>query len=353
MSAGAVEAVCENRMLAVRRIGRGLAYGDVWLAGRPREDARPIMAFPRHGANMNMEALAVFCKHLEQCREHAREPSATGPLLEAMSVQLALALDGMEKTGDLCAPSRSVQAPRSPDTFTSFEFPGPDRHAVFKSEGDTYLLDLESGDMTRIDYGISMFPDRSRSPDGRYYTDRQDFVGLIDARSHALVRRFSWSRSSSPSCVANVSFSPDSRRLAVSYAYDTNIRLWDTRNGVLVRELAAPDHEACIQFSPDGAYLFAGTKNGAQLFHLMSGLAVYSNRVRQIHAVGYSPSGRSAVTDSGGGRVHQIDLSALVGADTKSVASILETIQVQRDNIRRFTGSRSDWQRLIRLADDF
>lgn len=300
-----------------------------------------------------VEAVSAFCEQLENCQKLKREPVLEPQLAEAMSLQLALAMHGLDKTGSLSPPSVHFEVSHSPDTFSTLEFFGADQKVAFNSEGQVFCLDLETSKLAQLESNHCLFRDRSKSTDGRFFTDKHDFVGLYDSRTDELIRRFSWSRDSAGACTVNVAFSNDEELLAVSYAYDSTVRLWNVSSGALVNELQAADHEAAIQFSPDSKFLFAGTKNGARLFHLASGLAIYSNTIKQSYAVGYSPDGKCVVSDFGGPAICQVDLSALHSADQNTANEIVQSVQQRRQAILNSASAGSDWERLVYVCASF
>ena len=303
-----------------------------------------------------MEAVEAFCDHLEDCVEKCAAPDPSQELLEAMSMQLALVLHRPIQSDALGPPVQHFSLSCEPNAFEPLEFVNGGREIVFCSGETIVSLDVVSGKAgarTKQEFPTDIFRDMSRSPDGRFYTDRNDFVGVFEAATDEMFTRLAWDRNSAEACTVNVAFSPDSQLVAVSYAYDNAVRVWNVHRGDYLGELRACDHEAALKFSPDGSLLFTGTKSGARLFHLNSGYAIYSNNIKQTYAVGYHSEGCSIVADTTGPAVYRVDLSALCDCKVMSVLEIVQLFRDHRDEIIDAVNWKSDWVRLDHLSMQF
>jgi len=300
-----------------------------------------------------MEAVEAFCDHLEDCVEKCVAPDPSQELLEAMSMQLALVLHRPIQPDALGPPVQHFSLNCEPNAFDPIEFVNGGREIVFRSGETIVSLDVmtgKAGEHTKQEFPTDIFRDLSRSPDGRFYTDRNDFVGVFDVETDEEFRRLAWDRNSAGACTVNVAFSPDSQLVAVSYAYDNAVRIWNVHRGDYLGEFIACDHEAALKFSPDGSLLFTGTKSGARLFHLNSGYAIYSNNIKQTYAVGYHPDGVSIIADKDGPAIYRVDLTSLQVCKTQSAVEILELFQAHRDKIVSAVNWTSDWVRLEHLS---
>tara|TARA_R110002124_G_scaffold75998_8_gene203748 strand:- start:6707 stop:7618 length:912 start_codon:yes stop_codon:yes gene_type:complete len=303
-----------------------------------------------------MEAVEAFCDHLEDCADKCVAPNPSAELLEAMSIQLALVLHRSAPLDGMGPPVQHFSSSCEPNAFDPIEFVNDGREIVFRSGETIVSADLMTGktaERTRQECSPDMFRDMSRSPDGRFYTDRNDFVGVFEVATGDEFRRLSWDRNSAEACTVNVEFSPDSKLVAVSYAYDNAVRIWNVHRGDYLGEFVACDHESALKFSPDGILLFAGTKSGARLFHLTSGYAIYSNNIKQTYAVGYHPDGMSVVADTIGPAIYRVDISAASDAKVMSVPEILERFHTHREKIASAVHWTSDWARLAHLSMHF
>lgn len=303
-----------------------------------------------------MEAVEAFCDHLEDCVAKCVAPSPSTELLEAMSMQLAIVLHRSAPLDGMGPPVQHFSSGCEPNAFDPIEFVNGGREIVFRSGNTIISFDLMTGktvERTRQECSPDLFRDRFRSPDGRFCTDRHDFVGVFDAVTGDEIRRLDWDRNSAEACTVNVEFSPDSQWVAVSYAYDNSVRVWNVHSGDYLGAFVANNHEAALKFSPDGTLLFAGTKSGARLFHLKSGYAVYSNDIRQTYAVGYHPDGMSVVADTIGPAIYRVDISAVSDSKVMSALEIFERIHTHRVKIASAVHWTSDWARLAHLSVHF
>lgn len=303
-----------------------------------------------------MEAVEAFCEHLEDCVEKCVAPGPSQELLEAMSMQLALVLHRSALSDELGPPIQHFSLSSEPNAFDPIEFIDGDQEIVFRSGEAIVSLDLTTGntaERTKQEFLPGTFRDMSRSPDGRFYTDRNDFVGVFEVATDKKFRHLAWDRNSAEACTVNVEFSPDSQLVAVSYAYDNAVRIWNVHRGDYLGEFIACNHEAALKFSPDGSLLFTGTKSGARLFHLNSGYAIYSNNIKQTYAVGYHPDGVSVIADKDGPAIYRVDLTSLQDCKTKSALEILELFHAHREKIVSATNWTSNWVRLEHLTKHF
>lgn len=303
-----------------------------------------------------MEAVEAFCEHLEDYVEKCVAPDPSRGLLEAMSMQLALVLHRPIQSDALGPPVQHFSLSCEPNAFDPIEFVNGGREIVFRSGETVVSLDVmtaKTGERTKQEFPPDIFRDMSRSPDGRFYTDRYDFVGVFEVATDEKFRRLAWNRNSAEACTVNVAFSPDSHLVAVSYTYDNAVRIWNVHRGDYLGEFIACDHEAALKFSPDGSLLFTGTKSGARLFHLNSGYAIYSNNIKQTYAVGYHPEGVSIVAYATGPAIYRVDLSAIGDGKVMSVLEILQLFHAHRENIASAVNWTSDWVRLEHRSTHF
>lgn len=303
-----------------------------------------------------MEAVEAFCDHLEDCVEKCVAPNPARELLEAMSMQLALVIHRPAQTDALGPPVQHFSLNCEPSAFEPIELVNGGREIVFRSGETIVSLDLMTGttaERTEQEFSPDIFRDMSRSPDGRFYTDRNDFVGVFEVATGEKFRHLAWDRNSAEACTVNVVFSPDSQLVAVSYAYDNAVRIWNVHRGDYLGEFSACNHEAALKFSPDGSLLFAGTKSGARLFHLNSGYTIYSNSIKQTYAVGYQPDGVSVIADKDGPAIYRVDLTSLQDRKTQSALEILELFCVHREKIVSAANWTSNWVRLEHLTKHF
>jgi len=300
-----------------------------------------------------MEAIEAFCEHLEDCVDKCADLNPSQELLEAMSLQLALVIHRPAQSDALGPPVQHFSLGCEPNAFDPIEFVNGGHEIVFRSGETVVSLDLTTGntaERTKQEFSPDIFRDMSRSPDGRFCTDRNDFVGVFEVATGEKFRRLVWDRNSAEACTVNVEFSPDSQLVAVSYAYDNAVRIWNVHCGDYLGEFIACDHEAALKFSPDGSLLFTGTKSGARLFHLNSGYAIYSNNIKQTYAVGYHPDGVSIIADKDGPAIYRVDLTSLQDCKTHSASEILELFHAHREKIVSAVNWTSDWVRLEHLS---
>lgn len=112
--------------------------------------------------------------------------------------------------------------------------------------------------------------------------------------------------------VWNVAFSPDGQMLA-SVSSDGTAKIWDWRNGDLLKTLDFPDQVGSVSFSPDGQALAVGGLDDLQ--SLKAAIWIFSTSSWQpllkipeyvnITAMAYSPNGRWLV---GGGASRNVQV---------------------------------------------
>jgi WD40 repeat protein len=303
-----------------------------------------------HQPRRPADATSSLFHYLSACRAERRDPDPSPALRSAFSMTLALLLDRNDD-GAPGPPTRVWPAAEAPPTFGPMEFSADGRRLLYAADGGAMVcLDAVFGTQAEPQEGDAerAMVDRSRSPDGRLRTDTHDFVGLVDVESGRLLRRLGWERSSAGACTVNRAFSLDGARIAVSYAYDITVRVFDTDTGELIRSLWASDHEAHLAFSPDGRFLLAGTKSGVRLFQLDSGLSVLPEQRRRTYTVAYHPDGTAVVVDDEGPVLQRIALTALQSTATPPD---LETLgkSVLEHELLLVTGRDDVWHDLANL----
>lgn len=285
--------------------------------------------------------------YLGACYQHAREPEPEPELLKSFAMYLELLLD-VGECGGLGPPVRTFTVDEEPLAFGRMEFSPDARRLLYEGPSGMVCLDANSGRraVPAPEDQSHYATDRWRSSDGRLTTDRQDFVGILDASGRVL-RRLIWERDSSEACTVNRAFNPDGRLIAVSYAYDSSVRLFEVDTGTLIAELHAPDHEAQLAFSPDQRLLLAGTKSGVRLFLLASGLSVLPPPRRRTNTVAYHPEGTAVVVSDDGPALHRIDVRSLSNAYASDFDTVCQ--RVLDNEALLLTHPGTIWQTLISL----
>lgn len=103
-----------------------------------------------------------------------------------------------------------------------------------------------------------------------------------------------------------LAFSPDERWLAVGGGYLSRVRVYDTKSGDVVAELARQENDAdvtTLAFTPDGRYLAsAGDDKKVRFWSVTRGedVQVFDTGIDQVNGLAFSPDGSRLVT---GGRV--------------------------------------------------
>ena len=113
----------------------------------------------------------------------------------------------------------------------------------------------------------------------------------------------SGSPESPPNCVA---WSPDGTTLAVGYAQDNRVILWNARSGERLRSLEGCAYVSSLSWSPNGKTLAAGGVNAVTLWNSDAGrlLQTLSNQSLDItRALAWSPDGKLLTGTHNDGRV--------------------------------------------------
>jgi tetratricopeptide (TPR) repeat protein len=94
-----------------------------------------------------------------------------------------------------------------------------------------------------------------------------------------------------------VSFSPDSSRIATC-SQDGTVKLWDTRTGKVLHNLAGFKGEAKAAFSPDSARIVTGDGLGAKVWDARTGTHLFDLKGRPgtVLSVAFSPDAKRIVT---------------------------------------------------------
>jgi len=116
-----------------------------------------------------------------------------------------------------------------------------------------------------------------------------------------------------PGRIGELSFSPDGTRLASVGRADAMLKLWDPRNGKLVRDLALSGcgDRSFERMSPDGARLALGCENGSiRLWNSGSGSqeALLEGHTSSIRAIEFTRNGDRLVSGSADGSLRIWDV---------------------------------------------
>ncbi|MEY2488054.1 MAG: hypothetical protein QOH39_3702 [Verrucomicrobiota bacterium] len=127
------------------------------------------------------------------------------------------------------------------------------------------------------------------------------FAGLVLGQNAPI---FIWSEQE-PDAETNraaVAFSPDASLIATGRADENNVKLWNAKNGTLVRTLSGENNNAnVIAFSPDGQYLATGTGQPGQTLNL--NLWRVSDGVRLVGRIPAFTNGTISVSFSPDGQL--------------------------------------------------
>lgn len=303
-----------------------------------------------------MDAITALCEHLEACLKNDADPNPPQSLLEAVSMQFALAQHGIDQLETIGPPITCYSIERSPDVFNPLVYIADDDSIAFGYDSMIATLGLSDGrirEMPERDFPYKYYQDRSRSPDGRYYVDMRDYVGVFDAKTDRELTRLRWERGSSEASTSFVVFSQDSRFIAVSYGDDTAIRVWRAESWQLLGEFAAKGHEAVLEFSPDGRFLLVGARFGIDLLHLETWCTVYSYRTEGPNSIGYHPSGEAIFGATVDPSIYAVDLSPLSDRQTLAIEQILSKQDLLRTLQQNARSISSSWRTLLLLTYEF
>ena len=293
------------------------------------------------------DALEVFSAFLFKYFKEGSKEELSPDLLKLFSQQLALTLDA--KPGSSGPPRRAIKLEEAPDAFDPILYARDQQRIYYRAESGNACINIHTGraEPLPLEAEQMLSRDFSCSPDGQLYTDRNDYVGIFESATGRELNRLSWERHDTAACTVNVVFSPDGQLIAVSYAYDHYIRIWNIKTNHYLGEYAAPNHEAALAFNPDGNFLFAGTKSGVCLFDVDSRLRIFHHRTRGSYNVGYAPSGRSVIASAGHDELNLFDLKALFQPLPTSLDNILNVVVEHEEKL--FNVNNPKWENLVWL----
>ena len=147
--------------------------------------------------------------------------------------------------------------------------------------------------------------------------------------------------------VSSVAFSPDGKTVAAS-GYVGELKLWDTRNGKLLRLIRAPGIIRSVAFSPEGAFLAAGlwsTKGGhdageARIWRAATGeeAARLTGHTDAVLSVAFSQGGRLLATGSRDGSARVWDVRTNRLQATLTCPKVIELARRKTESILRKRG---------------
>lgn len=147
----------------------------------------------------------------------------------------------------------------------------------------------------------------SVTADGRFISAKSNStIRLIETRTGREIRVLELPEEDAQASAAPVhhsndsQFSPDGALLATSWV-DKRVRVWDVASGRIVATIAIPgDSGPLATFSPTGKFLAVAAERDSLLYELRE--ATFQTTVAQqsaaIQSIGFSPDGKSLVTNS-------------------------------------------------------
>ena len=288
-----------------------------------------------------MDAAGCLLSYLSECVAKKRIPAVPRALLRNVAQCAALLCSD---TADRQGPARITWPIDEEPAAFWLRFSRDGARLFYEGEAGVVAIDATTGLPAPLRVGDreNCAVDRSRSPDDRISTDRSDFVGLFDTETGALLRRLAWERWSSEACTVNVVFSPNGDRIAVSYAYDNQVRLFAAASAELLATLPAADHEADLAFSPDGHWLLAATKGGVWLWDLHTGLSVLPAQRFRSYCAAFHPDGDRIVVSDEGPVLHLIDLAPMLQVATPTLEALAAYLEQHREALATRGGAHWD-----------
>ncbi|MEW6092993.1 MAG: WD40 repeat domain-containing protein [Chloroflexota bacterium] len=141
------------------------------------------------------------------------------------------------------------------------------------------------------------------SPDNRYLAAGLNDVFLWDLDSGELLHTLQPFQANLSSDAEDITFSPDSKTIAIGSFTETTVSLWDSTSGQLLRTFTGhSDGILELAFSPDGQTLAVGDRDGKiTLWDVSSGSKIRTLDAWYILDLFFSPDGKYlAVGDSSG-----------------------------------------------------
>lgn len=149
------------------------------------------------------------------------------------------------------------------------------------------------------------------SPDGKTLAiGQQDAIRLFDLKTHKETRALVGFPTKDAYGPGELTFSPDGTYLAGGgSSYEEVVRIWDTRDGKIVREIAKPFSSGCpLTFMPDGKTLIGAADSVLRQWDVATGKeSILADMHRfGLSFVAHSPDGKSlAIADEENVRVYE------------------------------------------------